>query len=150
MAKEALAPQCFFYHCDVPKRTEEIPVFAKPMQSKVVTRNFNKDSSVFKPWRLDTAGTELQAFKEDIKLWKGYRFIKSEDDKEKTEAVLKKHFGKLKDVFQHLAANSVWPNIGSLDFCEFASKSKIMDNVTVNISTVDRTFIGATLKVADS
>lgn len=83
-------------------------------------------------------------------MWKGYRFIKSEEDRANTEAVLKKHFMKLKDVFLFLAANSVWPNIGTLDFCEFASKSKIIDNAIVNISTVDRAFIGATLKVAES
>jgi len=36
--------------------------------------------SVFKAWREDTASSLNNAFSEDIKLWKGYRFIKAEDD----------------------------------------------------------------------
>ena len=65
-----------------------------------------------------------------------------------TEAVLRKHFLVLKDIFIHVAANSSWPNIGSLDFCDFASRSKVLDS-SINISTVDRTFIAANLKMAD-
>ena len=55
----------------------------------------------------------------------------------------------LKDIFVHLSAYSSWPNIGSIDFGDFTNKAKILDNV-VNISSVDRTFIAATLKVAES
>mmetsp|Transcript_3421 Transcript_3421/g.4525 ORF Transcript_3421/g.4525 Transcript_3421/m.4525 type:complete len:361 (-) Transcript_3421:254-1336(-) len=147
--KAELKAECFMYHSDVPKRTEEIPLFAKPMQTKVVERKFDKDMSIFKPWRLDTPATITQAYNEDIKQWKGYRFIKSEDDRSDTEQVLKKYYGNIKDIFYHLAASSAWPNIGSLDFCDFAGKAKILDNV-VNISSVDRTFIAATLKVTES
>ncbi len=50
------------------------------MANKVVERSFNKEMSVFSKWRADTASTLNNAFNEDIKLWKGYRFIKSEDD----------------------------------------------------------------------
>ena len=48
-----------------------------------------------------------------------------------------------------MASSSSWPNIGQLDFCDFATKAKFLDNV-VNISTVDRTFIAANLKVTES
>ena len=34
--KEELKPDIFFYKCDVPIRTEELPHFAKQMQSTVV------------------------------------------------------------------------------------------------------------------
>lgn len=50
------------------------------MANKVVERSFNKEMSVFGKWRADTPATLNTAFNEDIKLWKGYRFIKSEDD----------------------------------------------------------------------
>ncbi len=50
------------------------------MANKVVERSFNKEMSVFSKWRADTQATLNTAFNEDIKLWKGYRFIKSEDD----------------------------------------------------------------------
>ena len=63
--------------------------------------------------------------------------------------MLKKYYPLLKDCFVHVSANSSWPNIGSLDFCDFATKAKLIDNV-VNISTVDRTYIAATLKVAET
>ena len=52
--KEKLKPEIFFYKCDVPIRTEELPPFAKQMQSKVVEREFKKESSVFSKWRMDT------------------------------------------------------------------------------------------------
>ena len=54
----------------------------------------------------------------------------------------------MKDIFYYLAANSNWPNVGQLDFCDFTGKAKILDNA-VNISAVDRSYIAATLKVAD-
>ena len=55
-------------------------VVFKMMANKVVERSFNKEMSVFSKWRADTQPTLSTAFNEDIKLWKGYRFIKSEDD----------------------------------------------------------------------
>lgn len=55
-------------------------IVSKTMASKVVERSFNKEMSIFAKWRSDTVSSLNQAFSEDIKLWKGYRFIKSEDD----------------------------------------------------------------------
>ena len=120
------------------------------MQSTVVERSFNKDNSVFRAWRADLQSTLNNAFNEDIKLWKGYRFIKDEGERKETEDKMKKYFPILKDIFINLAARSSWPNIGSLDMCDFATKAKIVDNVNVNISAVDRTFIAANLKVEAS
>ena len=62
---------------------------------------------------------------------------------------MKKYFAPLKDYFLHLAASSAWPNIGQLDFADFAAKAKFLDNF-VNLSAIDRTFIAANLKVSDS
>ena len=120
------------------------------MQSTVVERSFNKDNSVFRAWRADAGSTLNNAFNEDIKLWKGYRFIKDELERKETEDKLKKYFPILKDIFINLAARSNWPNIGSLDMCSFGTDAKIVDNVNVNISAVDRTFIAANLKVEAS
>ena len=50
------------------------------MENKVVERAFTKETSVFGKWRQDTNPTLNQAFTEDIKGWKGHRFIKAEDD----------------------------------------------------------------------
>ena len=55
--KEQLRAETFTYKCDVPKRSEDIPLFAKTMQSKVVERVFAKEHSVFAKWREDTVGS---------------------------------------------------------------------------------------------
>jgi hypothetical protein len=134
------------YRTDVPEREEDIPLFFKTMASKVVERQFNKEVSVFKAWRQDTPASLNQAFNEDIKHWKGYRFIKQDEERIETEGVLKKHFARLKHIFIHCCAGSSFPYLTSLDFADFAIKSKMPDNI-VNLSTLDRTFIAANLKV---
>ena len=144
-AKNDLKPECFFYQCDVPKRTEEIGpckfhfvlyallnqlfyfLVAKIMQNKVIERAFNKEMSVFAKWKADTPASLSTAFNEDIKQWKGYRFIKSEEDRADTEEVLKKYFLPLKETFLHVASTSSWPNIGQLDFCDLSVKAKFLD-----------------------
>ena len=78
--KEEMKPEIFFYKCDVPIRTEELPPFAKAMQSKVVERKFEKDSSVFQKWRADTTASVTQALNKDLAMWKGTRFIKSDEE----------------------------------------------------------------------
>ena len=50
------------------------------MTSKVVVRAFDKEVSLFGKWRQDTPTSLNIACTEDIKVWKGYRFIKLEDD----------------------------------------------------------------------
>ena len=55
-------------------------IVSKVMANKVIERAFDKEASVFGKWRQDTASSLNSAFAEDIKLWKGYRFIKSDDD----------------------------------------------------------------------
>ena len=74
------------------------------MTNKIVEREFNKEMSVFAKWRADTPSSLAQAFNEDIKNWKGYRFIKSEEDKADTELILKKYFQPLKEIFLHVAS----------------------------------------------
>ena len=69
------------------------------MKTTVAQRVFDKEKSVFAKWRQDTPGSINMAFAEDMKLWKGYRFIKDEADRKATEEVLKEHFVILKDVF---------------------------------------------------
>ena len=119
------------------------------MTNKIVEREFNKEMSVFAKWRADSVSSIQSAYNEDIKLWKGYRFIKSEDDKADTEEVLRKYYSPLKDVFIYIASQSSWPNIGQLDFCDLANKAKFLDHF-VNISSCDRSFIAANLKVEGS
>ena len=62
--------------------------------------------------------------------------------------MLEKYYEPLKETFLAIAATSAWPNVGQLDFCDFATKARFLD-AAVNISCVDRSFIAANLKVAD-
>ena len=62
--------------------------------------------------------------------------------------MLQKHYPALKETFLAIAATSAWPNVGQLDFCDFATKARFLD-AQVNIACVDRSFIAANLKVAD-
>ena len=64
----------------MPIRTEELPPFAKAMQSKVVEREFKKESSVFQKWRADTPASIKLALNKDLDMWKGTRFIKSDEE----------------------------------------------------------------------
>ena len=129
--------------------TRFLTIVTKEIQSKVVERAFAKEVSLFGKWRQDSVTSLASACASDLEVWKGYRFIKDEGDRADTEAVLKKYFAPLKDYFLHLAASSAWPNIGQLDFADFAAKAKFLDNF-VNLSAIDRTFIAANLKVSDS
>ena len=98
-AKEALKAESFFYKCEVPPRQEDVPVFAKEMGSHVVGRQFDYESSIWSKWRKDTDWVLDKTFEEDIKQWKGFRFIKSEIDLKATENVLKKHWKRIKTMW---------------------------------------------------
>ena len=77
---EELKPEVFFYKCNVPIRTEELPPFAKEMKATVVTRAFKKETSVFSAWKQDTPASLQKAFDCDMAMWKGHRFIKTEEE----------------------------------------------------------------------
>ena len=79
-AKAALKPEVFFYKCEVPPRQEEIPTFSKNLGSKVQVRAFDYESSLWNKWRRDTPESLARAFEMDRALWKGFRFIKLEDE----------------------------------------------------------------------
>ena len=87
-AKDKLKAELFLYKLDVPARGEEIPQFVKTMKTTQKQRAYEHGKSIFSKWRHDTASSLSFAYKEDIKLWKGFRFIKDEDDRVMTEKVL--------------------------------------------------------------
>ena len=61
-----------------------------------------------------------------------------------TEQVLKQHFSFLKDIFVSEISQSSYPALGSLDFADFATQCKLLED-PINISTIDRMFIAATV-----
>lgn len=76
-------------------------------------------------------------------MWKAPRFIKDKDEVQSCWDVIVKHMAPLKDIFQHLAANSSYPAIGQLDFSSFCDVCKIVDGKIIDYSDIDRLFINA-------
>jgi hypothetical protein len=60
-------------------------------------RHFHKPSSVFAKWTPATAALTLKAFTTDMELTKIPKFVKDEDDRQKTLMVLKSHYTALKN-----------------------------------------------------
>lgn len=65
-------------------REDEIPLFEKANKSKVQQRVFKKDASVFRDWKEDTTKTLENMFLDDIRFWKISRFIKDDNDRERS------------------------------------------------------------------
>ena len=70
--------------CIVNMREDEIPLFEKANKSKVQQRVFKKDASVFRDWKEDTSKTLENMFLDDTRFWKIARFIKDDNDRERT------------------------------------------------------------------
>ena len=77
---------------------------------------------------MDTDDILKAAFMDDMKHWKGYRFIKNESEREETEKAIYKHYKGLKEIYIYQISMSNYPVISSLDFSEFCVKSKILDD----------------------
>ena len=101
----------FFYECNINKRQEEISPFAKPSKRTNFEKKFDKQSSVFAKWRKDNNEILKTAFEEDMRLWKGYRFIKDELERQETQEILKKNFKILKEIFIYQISMSSYPSI---------------------------------------
>jgi len=108
---------------------------------------FKKETSVFRDWKEDTPKTLENMFLDDIRWWKVARFIKDENDRDRTVQVIAKHFPKIKKIFTSLICQSSFPNISWIDFGNFCERCKIIDGKGVTISTVDRAFIAANVAV---
>ena len=88
---------------------------------------FKKDASVFRDWKEDTQKSLENMFLDDIRFWKIARFIKDDNDRERTIQVVGKHFAKIKKIFTSLICQSAFPNITWIDFGSFCEKSKMND-----------------------
>ena len=142
-----MKPEVFFYQCNVPIRTEEVPVFAKNMTTTTVQRQFRKEESVFARWKRDTKDTLEAAFAEDMLHWKGARLIKDVADRTATVEVLRQHFAILKEIFiNESSGGSVYPGISSLGISDLGQRCKLLDDGVsppFNLSSLDRAYIAA-------
>jgi len=132
----------------VTRREEDIPEFAKPPNEVVIERKFDQDKSMFKAWIADDPSKMAGVADLDFKYFKVQGMIKDEDDKEGVMDILRKHMGRLKDIFINLSSYSAYPCVTVLDFSTFAAKTKIFDK-HVNIGAVDIAFTATNFKAKD-
>ena len=50
------------------------------MKNKVVTRVYNRETTLFAKWKIDNKKSLQQLVVEDLKYWKASKFIKTDDD----------------------------------------------------------------------
>ena len=116
------------------------------MKTTQKQRAYEHGKSIFSKWRHDTASSLSFAFKEDIRLWKGFRFIKDEDDRVMTEKVLNEHYKMLKEIYTNAVSMSSFPTMTTIEFSEFGVRSKLLDDQNMNLAAFDRAYIAATRK----
>lgn len=98
------------------KRDEEVPNYVKNIRTTAVVRSFHKASSVFATWIDDQEDTAVNCIEHDLELWNAPKFIKDEEDYEKTADVMRKYAKEIKNIFIAIASRSSFPQIGFMDF----------------------------------
>ena len=81
------------------QRDEKIPIFEKPTKHRDLTRNFDKNKSIFKGWQLDNPKTYEACIEHDMQFWKIARFTKPLEDLVNIENIFRKHAGALKNIY---------------------------------------------------
>ena len=76
-----------------------MPIELKRVRKQNLIRIFNKENSVFKPWKTDTSKSLKTMFDLDISHSKIDKVIKEDDAYEEVKKVLFHNIVKIKDVF---------------------------------------------------
>ena len=76
-------------------------------------RTFNKNNSVFKEWKIDTAQRLDDCLDHDIANWKisNGKLIKEKEEQEKCIELIKKDFATLKMIHTYYACDAAYPYI---------------------------------------
>ena len=111
-------------------------------------RTFQKETSLFRNWRMDTP-EDLEICAElDFKYWKVPRICKDESDLKLCEEYVIKYYSPLKEIYITLISDDEYPNIGWMPFVNFCKTCQIVDKVC-NMSVVDRAFIATNVELED-
>ena len=117
------------------------PLEMKQIKKIHIIRHFQKENSMFAKWVEDTPEGLAKAFYSDMALSKLSKFVKDNDDYEKTLEVLLKHFPKIKEQYITKIANlKSFPQIEWLDFSDLCDRWNIIDKNLLRIA-VDRIFV---------
>lgn len=126
--KKSYANKHWYVHdIIVPNREEDVAVYEKAANMSKTERNFFKPTSEFRDWREDEPEDPIESIEHDMELWNAERFIKDEEERRILEAEIKLFAGPIKNVFIQLASKSAYPQVGLLDFSNFATTVGITD-----------------------
>ena len=138
-------------------RPEDVHPFVKTAQNNKIVRYFNKEKSVFHPWKGLSPQAMEQAFHGDIEKNKITKLIKNDDDvsyfssivnyflflqRAATIKLLQDNYQFLLECYLELQYNSVYPFINKIELANFAEKSKLIDE-KLNMANCDLLFVSS-------
>jgi len=126
-AENEASSECFAHSIITPYRTEDLPGFVKQSRSQKVERTFNKNNSVFKEWKQDTAQRLDDCLEHDVALWKVPKFVKDKEELKKCTALIKKDFATFKMIYTYYATLAAYPYINAECMLRFVKDFKMMD-----------------------
>ena len=122
-------PKYYYYSSVSDIRAEDIHHFVKSSQHTTHMRVFNKDDSVFAPWKEDSNQSLNQAVEADVLYWKIGKVIKDEQDYKDVVKLLKDNMAFLKDVYldASMGGKSTFPLISMVDMEAMCQRAGLMD-----------------------
>lgn len=105
-------------------------------------RQFDKNKSVFKEWKVDVPKKIVEGFREEILHWKVPNFVKDASEVTQIEDLMIEHSAFLKTLFIIHTSKSQFPVIGSLqDFEPIVLDWDLVDEGQFKLDAVQRIFI---------
>ena len=132
--------------CIAKFRNEDIVPFKKQFKSKIVTRVFRKDQSVFAKWREDDQNILDKCYNHDMQNWKLSKFVKEETDLMGVNKIIKKYYPMFKANHLFNSSTSTFPFTSLNDFTIYAKRNNLVDK-NLSQSTIDRLFIAANVEL---
>ena len=140
-------------------RPEDVHPFVKNRNTNKIVRYFDKEKSVFHPWKALTPLAQEQAFASDLEKNKITKLIKNDEDvsikkpnfianeflflqRDATLKYLKENYVFLLECYLELQYNSVYPFVNKIEMANFAEKSKLIDE-KLNMSNCDLLFVSS-------
>ena len=137
-------------------------IVLKVPNSKKFVRTFDKERSVFAPWKQDTPRLLADAFELDWSHTKVPKIVKNQEDVSRKDSVypryirvvnplfslqlaalkgyLQSHYEFIKECYLELQYNSVYPFVNKIELASFCEKAKLIDE-RLNMANCDLLFV---------
>lgn len=123
--------------------TSDYNVNIKVNDVNAINREFDKDKSVFKDWKIDKPKPIEKGMQDELSYWKVPNFVKDEEECEKIVQFMLENAEFLKTLFIIKTSYSQFPYIKFLAWNSIAGECNILDE-NLDSATVDRTYIAVT------